>query len=185
MNYEPTLKNIIAHYKLCNKPILDSFMSYYKTINLEKIIALVTIEQGVGPFLLGNSHYRRIANKEVCFKIKKEKLLEIIEEIKKCKTFDEIFSLVEKQKVKNILCLIDYDISLALGAKLGLEPEKVYLHSKKNSVYESANILNNNIKSLAIKKEEIDVIFLNEDLQSFHIENLLCIYNKQIKKINQ
>ncbi|PWW26617.1 hypothetical protein DFO73_110191 [Cytobacillus oceanisediminis] len=97
-----------------------------KTKPLEELIRNAV--WGYLPDLKRDSHQNLIP-KTILEKMVK-RLLEpkIIEELKKCKRFDDIFTIVYEFKVPNFSSLCVYDTSLRLGAIFNLYPEVVYLH---------------------------------------------------------
>lgn len=121
------------------------------------------------------SHQRRIGkgitNKGA------EKMLEKIDEIGKCKTFDEVFLITEevRKSIFKLGHLWSYDTALRIGFNLNLYPDKVYIQSGvKNGLKKifkektpRGRTLPKNIFPLQLQK-----------LEPYMIENFLCIYGK-------
>lgn len=113
----------------------------------------------------------------------------IIEEIKRCKSFDDIFVVVYESKIKNFGPLAVYDTTLRLGAIFGYYPRVVYLHQ---GAYEGAvNLLGKEVVEIKSKYfcgnrayPYITVEILPDPLnkmEPYHIENFLCIYKKVLE----
>ena len=126
------------------------------------------------------SHQRRL-NKDVLAGARSI-LLSNQRAIESVKDFDELISLVTLllKPLYGTGDLYVYDTSLRMGAKLGLLPEKIYLHAGTRDGAEA----------LGISSEE-DVIDPNrlpeefQELEPYEIEDVLCIYKDILKKENR
>jgi hypothetical protein len=60
-----------------------------------------------------------------------QRLVEELPRLRKAASFDELFRLINDliRPIPGIGELVVYDTSLRIGARFGLEPEKVYLHA--------------------------------------------------------
>ncbi|MGP8049679.1 MAG: hypothetical protein ACLPYB_03630 [Desulfobaccales bacterium] len=119
-------------------------------------------------------HQRRL--KKVDLEHAKDALLKRLEEIKKVKSFDDLFLLIQGllKDIKGIGELYIYDTSLRIGARLDLFPTKVYLHAGTRVGAQA-------LLGLAIKNESIEVSELTKELQKlkpYEIEDFLCIYRE-------
>jgi hypothetical protein len=111
-------------------------------------------------------------------------------ELKKCKHFDEIFTIVYELRIEGFGSLAVYDTALRLGAFFGYYPEVIYLHQ---GALVGANEL--------LGKEEVsnnskyfcgnpDYSYITQGtlphpldkLESYHIENFLCINKNKLNK---
>lgn len=123
-----TLAELVAIYKRNYAGYEEWKLSDFvkQTKSLEELIRDAV--WGFLPNLKRDSHQNQIP-KTVLDKMV-NRLLEpkIIEELKKCKRFDDIFTIVYELKVSNFSSLCVYDTSLRLGAIFNLYPEVVYLH---------------------------------------------------------
>ena len=94
-------------------------------------------------------------------------------DVKKCRSFDELHSLVEKTigSFSGIGELTVYDTAHRLGAYLGLRPEYVYLHA---GTLEGAKALGikTNEKKIAISRLPAEFKRLSPE----QIEDCLCVY---------
>ncbi|MFQ5924161.1 MAG: hypothetical protein ACE5M4_15085 [Anaerolineales bacterium] len=97
----------------------------------------------------------------------------------KAQDFEELFDLVRSaiQDVTGIGDLYVYDTSLRLGARLNLEPTKVYLHSGTRI---GARALGLDGKAESLRITELPKAF--RELRPHEIEDVLCIFKDKFKK---
>ncbi len=109
----------------------------------------------------------------------KEELLAIAPELQMCKTFADLIEKVHTaiRPIKGIGELAVYDISLRIGAHLGLAPERVYIHSGTRSGAKAIGIYDGQ-KSLAMDK--LPEPF--HELTPREVEDCLCIYKDALKR---
>ncbi len=99
-----------------------------------------------------------------------------------CRSFADLHTLVEKEidSIHMIGSLTVYDIAHRIGAKVGLEPEEVYLH---RGTAEGAKAL------LPVRgRNTLPVSDLPKPfhcLKPYEAEDCLCIYKEKIKRIVQ
>jgi len=110
----------------------------------------------------------------------KGRLLSAEAALRHSKTFDELFHVVKREigGTWDIGELMIYDTATRLGVHLGLEPEKVYLHSGTRA---GASAL-----GLGQGQEAIEVAELPEPLQQLQpheIEDCLCIYKSDLQRL--
>lgn len=100
--------------------------------------------------------------------------------IESCTTFDELFHFLEDEigKIDGVGPLMIYDTALRLGAKLGLKPEKVYLHAGTRS---GAKALGLDCKNKIIEIEKFPEPI--QQLEPYEIEDFLCIYKDDLKSV--
>ena len=123
------------------------------------------------------SHQRRLKRKtleQAC-----EILCECEPRISRAKNFDELFNVVDTalQNVTGIGELYVYDTSLRLGARLSLEPTKVYLHSGTRV---GARALGLDGRARALPLSELPAAF--HELRPHEIEDVLCIFKDKFNK---
>lgn len=113
----------------------------------------------------------------------------IVEEIKRCQSFDDIFTIVYECRIKSFGSLAVYDTSLRIGAVLGHYPTVVYLHQ---GALDGANEL---LSKDVVKKSSKyfcgnpDFPYVSTDIlpeplskmEPYHIENFLCINKENFK----
>jgi hypothetical protein len=96
-----------------------------------------------------------------------------------CATFDELFRLVQSEigGIFGVGELTIYDVTTRLGAFLGLEPERVYLHA---GTKEGARYLGITTRRESFEPSELPRAFRR--LRPREIEDCLCIYKRQLAK---
>jgi hypothetical protein len=104
---------------------LNTFRSEKK--DLEDLIESAV--WGYLPNLKQNGHQHRIPRTVLNEMNNKLHDSAIVNELGKCKKFDDIFTIVYCLKVPNFNSLCVYDTAHRLGAKLNLYPTVIYLHS--------------------------------------------------------
>lgn len=100
--------------------------------------------------------------------------------VEQCETFDELIKTVDDaiRHIDGIGDLFIYDAAVSIGAKLGLEPEKIYLHA---GTRRGAGAL-----GLGRGKSVLDVGELPRAFRALRpreIEDCLCIYKDQLREI--
>jgi len=105
-------------------------------------------------------------------------LLKNEEQICRSQDFDDLFLLLERllSSVKGLGELYIYDTALRIGSKIGVSPERVYLHAGTRL---SAKAL-----GLDSRMKTLEVSQLPEWLQQLQpneIEDMLCIFKDKLK----
>lgn len=96
--------------------------------------------------------------------------------------FPELYNLVKETKKGGYGLLAIYDFAIRYGFSKGIEPEDVYLHAgtlegAKAVLPEKKKIRPGN--TIAVKEFPTPL----QNLNGLHLENLLCIYKKELKRI--
>lgn len=117
------------------------------------------------------SHQRRIP--EVSLSEARDRLLGNLAALRAPKTFDELHDAIEAmiRPIPKIGELAVYDITLRIGARFGIEPDKVYLH---RGTRDGAKAL-----GLAFRKATLEIHEFPNQLRVLtarEIEDVLCIY---------
>jgi hypothetical protein len=96
--------------------------------------------------------------------------------------FEQIISIVSAAAPHGIGPLAVYDAAFRLGARLGIRPGLVYLHS---GTLAGARILGITAKG-SIAKDQLPEPLKNSDLDPGELENFLCIFIKKnyVPKLN-
>ncbi len=126
-----------------------------------------------------NSHQRRVGRKKL------ENFASIIalqkSEISKAKSFDEVLDIIENVKSEYIGALTKYDTAVRIGARLGLYPDKIYLHAgtKVGARYllGSAQVRGRKF----IHLEDLPKEFLQFDLTASDFEDIFCNYKEAFR----
>ena len=164
---------IIRHYKSVHYPNHIEEHKWFKNQTLLSNAiqnAALSINQKGKRF----DHQRRL--KISCLENACQILLRLENRIKRCRTFDELINLIKDtlQNVAGVGELYYYDTALRIGAKLGLSPQRIYLHSGTRQ----------GAKMLRISKGRswIETKDVPKELQSLtpdEIEDILCIYKSR------
>jgi hypothetical protein len=104
----------------------------------------------------------------------------VVADLRSCRSFDELHSRVNSliRDIHMIGALVVYDVSHRIGAHLGVEPERVYLHS---GTREGALAL-----GLGRSLAAIDLADLPEEFRRLtpaEAEDCLCIFKKQLRAL--
>lgn len=160
---------IIQRYTNMNYDCLCNMRCYFRNMdNIESVIehAAMSIDENGRKYC----HQRRIPH-NVLLNVKQKLYTQKIF-ILKCKTFDEIYNVIESCRVKGFGDLSIYDSALRIGAFLGIEPDKIYLHAgtKKGAKNLGVDIRGKKV----ISKDELPSVF--RKMKPVELEDLLCIY---------
>lgn len=157
--------SIINHYKTQRKSennLLDGIST------LEDIIKVATA-QVVGA--KKKSHQFRIPDRclaEFC-----ENILSNIDIVKSVDSFETLYEVIKKCKIKGIGELCIYDTAQRIGLYLGKYPNFIYLH---RGTLQGAEKILGKIKGDRISKNILPDAFQRADLSCAEIEDILCIY---------
>lgn len=97
-----------------------------------------------------------------------------------CKTFEELYGLVRNVStgIYRIGPLAAYDTATRIGAKLRLFPHEVYLHA---GTRQGAAALGFDSHMESVHPSLLPQAF--KKLRAYEIEDVLCIYKKELRKI--
>ena len=101
--------------------------------------------------------------------------------IKNAQTFDEIFSIVDSISCYGIGELAKYDICKRIGEYLTLVPDKVFLH--RGTRIGAINLLGQLSNRKLLTLDKLPPAFQERNLTASEIEDILCIYKNNFKKI--
>jgi hypothetical protein len=167
-------ENLLRHYCRVHRPRSQAEEVWFRDQpTLRYAIELAALARhGDGTRL---KHQRHLTDRAL--RRGKDALLEVEGDIQRCCTFDELFQVVRRSvnHIRGLGELYVYDTAFRIGAKLGLKPEKVYLH---RGTRDGARKLGLNTR----KTIAIEVAALPEPIQSLEpheIEDFLCIYKRK------
>lgn len=164
-------QNIIDHYRRWRNQNPDTWIDY--TIQQPDIPSAIKVAaKSVNKEGKRNNHQRRLKKKAIDDFT--EKLIHKVEEIKKAKSFDDLMYIVESCKVKGIGKLACYDTANRIGYKIGVSPNKIYLHAGTKKGAE--RLLGRKLMINSIGKNELPEPFINSELDCAELEDILCIY---------
>lgn len=121
------------------------------------------------------SHQRR--RSQATLTAARDALLRAIDDLRRCRSFRELHERVDRvvAHIRDLGELYSYDTALCIGAKLGLMPERVYLHAGTRV---GARAL-----SLPCRDHAIELSHLPAELRHLaphEIEDFLCIFKGRL-----
>lgn len=169
------LSAIVRHYKMYHRKRKASELDWFRNQpTLEAAVekaALAIDEDGKRM-----SHQRRI--KARALRDAKVALLAVIPDLTNCPDFDTLHGLVREtvESIEGIGPLYIYDVSERIGTKLGLHPEKVYLHTGA-----AAGATNLGLDGSLLTIEVAELPMALQCLSPDEIEDVLCIYKDEFE----
>jgi hypothetical protein len=111
-----------------------------------------------------------------------EKLDAAFGDLQSCATFEQLIKTVETAvgNIRGVGEMLIYDASLAIGAKLGLEPDRVYLH---RGTRDGASALGLQTDQESLSVDELPPAF--NRLRPYEIEDCLCIYKVVLERLHR
>lgn len=164
------LSSIIADYmKLYQKRAEKELHWFAIQPSLAQAVSLAALARGPGGKRF--SHQRRL--QESVLIEGRRRLLQAVGRLQSASSFDDLFSVVESciGDIDGIGELTVYDTTLRIGAKLNLEPGRVYLHS---GTRKGARRLGIGSSELSIPIDRLPPPL--RKLKAREIEDVLCIY---------
>lgn len=170
------MKAIIADYITKHRENAKKELRYFKIQrNLEQAVVLAAMAKR--PNGKRFSHQCRIPG-SVLRKVEKC-LLAAVPAIRQAQSFDELHQTIEEEivSISGVGELMVYDTALRIGAKLGLEPKEVFLHSGTRIGARKLG-LNGGRRSIPITEFPLPL----QRLPAREIEDVLCIYKHMLGK---
>jgi hypothetical protein len=164
------MRSIIADYIAKHRENAEKELRYFKLQrSLEDAVSLAALAKR--PNGKRFSHQRRIP--ELVLRKVEKRLLAAVPTIRQAKSFDELHRIIENETLSifGVGELMVYDTTLRIGAKLGLEPKEVFLHSGTRVGARKLG-LNGSRRSLPVTEFPT----LLRRLPAREIEDVLCIY---------
>jgi hypothetical protein len=124
-----------------------------------------------------NHHQRR--SRETLIEVASV-LLECAQKMRACKTFHQLYELIHREiyPINGVGPLLVYDAATTIGAHLGLDPDRIYLHS---GTAEGANAIVRTNGRKTIDRSEVPPAFRR--LRCCEIEDCLCRYRPELARI--
>lgn len=167
-----TLRSIVADYiRSYREPAVREMQFYSQQRSLRD--AVDRAARCILPSGKRHSHQRRIPGEAL--KEARKRLLGA--DLRACQSFDELHSLVDSliRDIHMVGALVVYDLSHRIGAYLGLEPMRVYLHA---GARDGARAL-----GLGRGRDTLDLSDLPREfdrLTPAEAEDCLCIYKERL-----
>jgi hypothetical protein len=174
-DYQSSLEQIALDYIERHRPNAVRELRYYQIQpSLEKAIEIATLAKM--PSGKRHPHQRRIPASTLVKA--KDRLLEARTDLQTCHSFEELINIVNREisPIKGIGRLTVYDTAHRLGAFLGLEPQKVYLHA---GTRDGARALGLDHRQEAIEPEDLPLPW--QSLKPYEVEDCLCMYKHILK----
>ncbi len=175
-----TLRQIVRKYLSDYADRSEREIKFYGTQqSLRDTIELAALAKFPGgkhpPRLIRHPHQRRIP--PPALEDARQELLGA--DLRFCRTFDDLHNRVGSliRSIPGIGALAVYDISHRIGAKLGLEPEKVYLHA---GTRDGARALGLDFRRPFLEVSELPRPLRR--LKPYQIEDCLCIFKKEFRR---
>ena len=164
-----TLGALVFYYIDEHRDRMKKYFRYYDQQTLNDAIRIAALS--VLPGGKRHGHQRRII--QPALNESARRLLDVQDKIKMCRNFEDLRGFVDRKigDVWGIGTLTIYDISLRIGAKLGLYPQAVYLH---RGVISGAKALGLNYRQKSIPIKNIPEP-ISSNLEPYEIEDFLCI----------
>lgn len=165
------LKSLVKRYKTNKRQKCQDEGDYYRKMPSLRI-AINNAATGIGAN--GKRHRHQWRLDEQVLKQVANCLVKREDEIAACKDFDSLMRLIESCRIRGFGELAIYDTALRIGARLGLSPDKVYLH---RGTLIGARRLGLDVSRGYLMPEELPapVQVLTPD----EIEDFLCIYKEK------
>lgn len=172
-----TFQEIVVHYRTEHQHTGENELRWFRIQRtVPDAVRLAALAQGPGGKRF--RHQYRIPAKTL--EMAARELLAVVHELEDCRSFDDLFSLVNSTigGIHRVGELAVYDITLRIAAKLGLQPERVYLHAGPRR---GAKAL-----ELEWRSESIPLRSLPSPLNSLtarEAEDILCIYKDDFARL--
>ena len=174
-----SLKNDISNYKKFDGKHLSAIKEYYEKCPLKDAIKQAFTGRSPNPKgkINKDSHQRRVGQKKCEAGLKELSKLNGESLIKKCKNFEELFTIIERVKQEtyglgNLWC---YDTTLRIGFNLRIYPKNVYVQA--GVIKGAKKVLKEKFyNSRCFPKSLFTSEF--QELETYEIENFLCIWGK-------
>lgn len=98
--------------------------------------------------------------------------------ISRCETFDDLYTVIWECRTTRVGRLTVYDTATRIGAYLGLEPERVYLHTGARA---GARILGIHASGWSIPMSVIPRAW--RQLSPAEVEDCLCIFKRELDQM--
>lgn len=165
-------------------PYEKEYIEFVKNISLDEVIERAT--KAIRIDGKKEAHQRRIPKivlEEFYQKVKSE-----TEEIKECKDFEQLLSIIEDCRLKGVRHLTLYDTAFRIGCKLEIFPRYIYLHAGTKTGAEA--VLGKRIREKYISLEDLPDSFYEKvdrkrgEVKPYEAEVCLCAH-PEIKKLKK
>ena len=178
-----TLNALISYYIEERKGRMKHYLRDYKDQpTLNDAIRIAALSE----LPCGKRHRHQSRRKQSALDESARRLLDVQDKIKMCQDFEGLRGLVDRTigDVRDIGPLTIYDISLRIGAKLGLYPQAIYLQAGVISGAKALEIYHKR-ETIPIKHIRIEHIPkpISSRLEPHEIEDFLCICKDELENL--
>jgi hypothetical protein len=167
-------QNIINHYTRWRKENPDTWIDY--TVEQPDILSAIKVAaKSDNKNGKRNNHQRRLKKESIENFI--DNLSKKSKELFQAKDFTSLLGIIESCKVKGIGELTCYDTANRIGCKIGVYPDKIYLHA--GTKIGAEKLFGKRIKKRFIDKSELPEPFKSSVLDCAELEDILCIYKSR------
>jgi hypothetical protein len=172
-----SLADIVQHYIENYRQKASNELAYYgSSSSLSETIRLAAnaiLKDGKR-----HDHQRRIPGSALARLGRR--LLAIEQNVEASKSFADLFGLIKDtaKDLKYIGELTIYDAALRIGAKLGQDPQEVYLHA---GTRKGAAILGIDTARESVAPTSLPSAF--KELKPYEMEDVLCIYKSDLQRL--
>ena len=167
---EDRIEAVIRHYNRHRRSRIDDEARWFRSQpTLRDAISSAALAKG--PNGLRLDHQRRLRSPDL--RRAEEALLAVEGQFAICTVFEELHSVVLRavRQIWKDPELYVYDTALRIGAKLGIKPERVYLHRGTRSGAQKLGLdVRRGILEMSALPEEL------RGLEATEVEDILCIY---------
>lgn len=170
MGFSEIATDYIQHHRKRAAAELSYFRNFSSDEDAVSVAALGEYPKGKR-----HSHQRRVP--PAALRESQQRLIASLDAVRAVTSFDELIDLLEAtiRRIPGIGELPVYDTAVRIGARLGLEPSKVYLH---RGTREGAAALGLDTKKHALDLDDLPVEL--RILAAREAEDVLCIYKQDL-----
>jgi hypothetical protein len=167
---------MVREYIIRKRPAKRAELQHFRRLSLQETVETATVAKNSEG--KRSHHHRRRTLAQLLRG--KSKLISVLVQIGRCETFDELHNLVCKvtDPIKGLGELYAYDTSCAIGAHLGLGPNKVYLHAGTRRGAQALDFPGN---LTYLEASELPAEL--QLLEPYEMEDFLCIYEPAFRKL--
>lgn len=170
----PTLQSVVRAYRQRHRPRARAELDFYASLPSlgEAVLRAARAERPDGKRHDHQTRIRRSAIQEVQRRLARLNL-------SRARDFHDLHTRIDAAigPVPGIGALTVYDTTLRIGAKLGLEPEFVYLHAGTRA---GAKALGLRSTALYLRPSELPTEL--RTLRPHEVEDVLCIFKQQLRR---
>lgn len=165
------LAQIAEDYRRCHRGRARRELEHFRHLRTDED---AVTEAALAKLPSGKRHPHQYRTPRVALEESRRRLLGNLPGIKRAQSFDDLFALVEQVSgsIPRIGPLTVYDTALRIGARFGLEPTSVYLHSGTRDG--AKTLLGTDGRRETIELDELPPPL--GALSAREVEDLLCIY---------